>query len=165
VLATKCHVTVECWTSDLRTHFGFPLFADFEGDYADFTVTNPYMVRGITGWLVGAGYTELLGLAVDGVTYHLEVKATAGSSDEPFSISNSQYNQVCCEHSDDCHDNTLMPSQAKRCHESRHDIYVVLRVFDLNDTPKLIAYVDPIELQNAGKLRFIAQHGYDVTAN
>lgn len=77
----------DCWTSEDRSRDGLPSFEPFEGDYADFTISDPETCRRITAWLGGHG---AVGVTGDNVTYHIEVKTTVGVCGESFSMSNNQ---------------------------------------------------------------------------
>ena len=94
LLTSKLGACDNCWTSDLRTHYGLPAFEDHESHYTDFTITDPDVCDRITQWLIEAENNEAYNLLGKTFTYRMEVKATTGGCDEPFSMSANQYNQV-----------------------------------------------------------------------
>jgi len=94
-LTGKFQASSDCWTSALRIQYGHSEFNGFDGDFTDFTITGQTTVDKITQWLLDLGHTSLHSLLGQNITYRIEVKATAGAHDEPFSMSLNQYNQVC----------------------------------------------------------------------
>ena len=83
-----------CWTSELRAQHGL---SDFTGDdsiYADFTIDDPAMSEAITDWLVSSAGAAVERKCGKESTYHFEVKATSGSWNESFSMSNNQLRLV-----------------------------------------------------------------------
>ncbi|KAI7633719.1 hypothetical protein KC343_g2768, partial [Hortaea werneckii] len=137
-------ITWSSWTSHLREQYHLPPFTEFEGNFADFTISDSGICKRMTGWLIAAGSEGMERWTGQDLTYHFEVKATVGRAEEPFSMSNAQL------------------KLAKRYHESDSDLYVILRVYKLEDDAGVLAYVDPYGLMLTGKLRFDARDGYEV---
>ena len=158
-LKTKFQTGDGCWTSNARSRAGLSSFEEFEGDYADFTIVDAEVRQRITSWLVDCGHIQH-DLA-DTVTYHLEVKTTVGRRGEPFEMSNRQVAMVSTWTSM-ASGQELIRIQAEMWHQSDADIYIILRVYDFNSSPKVYAYFDPHGLRLNGKLSFTAQGGYYV---
>ena len=78
----------------MRSKAGLSQFTGNEGDYSDFTVTDGTVTARITDWLIQNGHTAARRWQASEVTYHLEVKTTLGSSEEPFMMSNNQFAMV-----------------------------------------------------------------------
>lgn len=97
VLSTHFECDDKAWTSDMRTRQNLEELEDL-GDCSTFTVDNQTAVTAITNWLVRQGCdptepeSEFLETAI---TYHIYVKATDGGFDEPFTISNQEFELVC----------------------------------------------------------------------
>ncbi|TKA67336.1 hypothetical protein B0A55_08859, partial [Friedmanniomyces simplex] len=125
LLTAQLRAPAECWTSDVRTQHDLPKFGDFEAFYIDFTVDDRDTCDRITQRLLDAGHIEAKRYAGKGITYRSEVKTTNGKRDEPFSVSINQYNQ------------------ARQCHISDRDVYIILRVYNVMGTAGVYAYVDP----------------------
>ncbi|KAI6832547.1 hypothetical protein KC340_g7016 [Hortaea werneckii] len=136
----------QSWTSNLREQYDLPAFTEFEGNFADFTISDPGICKRMTEWLTAAGSDGMERWAGQDPTYHFEVKATVGRAEEPFSMSNAQL------------------KLAKRHHESDSDLYVILRVYKLEGDTGVLAYVDPYGLMLSGRLSFEARDGYEVYA-
>lgn len=88
-------ITWQSWTSNLREHYDLPAFTEFEGNFADFTISDPGICKRMTEWLTAAGSKGMERWAGQDLTYHFEVKATVGRAEEPFSMSNAQLKLVC----------------------------------------------------------------------
>ncbi|EMC91365.1 hypothetical protein BAUCODRAFT_152628 [Baudoinia panamericana UAMH 10762] len=144
LLAEHFEVKIDSWTSDVRMQHGHPDFEDFEGFYSDFTITNGTTCDRIAYWLGETGCEAASQWMGKDVTFHIEVKATSGRREEPFLISPNQFNQ------------------ARQWHESNADVYIILRVYDLQSSPQVCAYVDPYAMWQAKELLFTAQGGYYV---
>ncbi|KAI7196205.1 hypothetical protein KC324_g4509 [Hortaea werneckii] len=140
-------ITWQSWTSNLREQYDLPAFTEFEGNFADFTISDPGICKRMTEWLTAAGSKGMERWAGQDLTYHFEVKATVGRAEEPFSMSNAQL------------------KLAKRYHESDSDLYVILRVYKLEGDTGVLAYVDPYGLMLSGRLSFEARDGYEVYAS
>ncbi|KAI6837322.1 hypothetical protein KC350_g6092 [Hortaea werneckii] len=140
-------ITWSSWTSHLREQYDLPPFTEFEGNFADFTISDPGICKRMTEWLTAASSEDMERWAGQDLTYHFEVKATVGRAEEPFSMSNAQL------------------KLAKRYHESDSDLYVILRVYKLEGDTGVLAYVDPYGLMLTGKLSFEARDGYEVYAS
>ncbi|KAI6906320.1 hypothetical protein KC318_g12725, partial [Hortaea werneckii] len=139
-------ITWQSWTSHLREQYDLPAFTEFEGNFADFTISDPGICTRMTEWLTAAGSEDMERWAGQDPTYHFEVKATVGGAEEPFSMSNAQL------------------KLAKRHHESDSDLYVNLRVYKLEGDTGVLAYVDPYGLMLSARLSFEARDGYEVYA-
>ncbi|KAK3642797.1 hypothetical protein LTR56_010623 [Elasticomyces elasticus] len=124
-LTKKFGAPKDCWTSSVRTEYGHSEFEDNETFYTDFTISDRNVRDRITSWLRAAGHMEIEKYAGKEFTYRIEVKTTSGTRMEPFSMSGNQYNQ------------------ARMCHESNNNAYVILRVYDIYGTPEIHAYVNP----------------------
>ncbi|TKA63588.1 hypothetical protein B0A55_10316 [Friedmanniomyces simplex] len=136
LLTAQLGAPAECWTSDVRTQHGLPKFRDFEAFYTDFTVDDRDTCDRITQWLLNAGHIEAKRYAGKDITYRIEVKTTNGKREEPFSMSINQYNQ------------------ARQCHISDSNVYVILRVYNVTGTAGVCAYVDPHGQELERKLSF-----------
>ncbi|KAI7204510.1 hypothetical protein KC316_g4235 [Hortaea werneckii] len=139
-------ITWESWTSNLREQYDLPAFTEFEGTFADFTISDPGICKSMTEWLTAAGSEDMERWDGQDLTYHFEVKTTVGRAEEPFSMSNTQL------------------KLAKRYHESNSDLYVILRVYKLEGDTGVLAYVDACGLMVSGRLSFEARDGYEVYA-
>ncbi|KAI7390187.1 hypothetical protein KC336_g17010 [Hortaea werneckii] len=146
LLKKQFGITWECWTGHLREQYDLPPFTEFEGGFADFTIRDPAICKKMTEWLMAAGSADLKRWAGQELAYHLEVKATVGRCEQPFSMSNAQF------------------KLAKRYHESDSNLYVILRVYRLGGETGVLAYVDPYGMMLTGRLSFEAREGYEVYA-
>ncbi|KAF6818305.1 hypothetical protein CSOJ01_01946 [Colletotrichum sojae] len=79
------------WTSKLREQEGYRPFTENESQFSDFTYTDEHdhMLKVLQSR--GIGCKEWAG---QGITYHLEVKATVFGCDEAFSLSQSQMSMI-----------------------------------------------------------------------
>ncbi|KAI7102807.1 hypothetical protein KC340_g3670 [Hortaea werneckii] len=143
ILNKKFGVTHDQWTSSLREEHGFPAFPGFEGEHADFSVTDYQACQRISNYLIKEGVVTEEMLAGRKVTaYHIEVKATKGRCSEPFSLSDAQL------------------GFARSYHNDRSEIYMVMRPFNLNAAkPSVDFFVDPYLMMLNGQLRFTAPGG------
>ncbi|RMZ01468.1 hypothetical protein D0862_06361 [Hortaea werneckii] len=144
ILNQKFGVTYDQWTSLLREEHGFPAFSGVEAYHADFTVITNYQVcQRISNYLIKEGVVSGEMLAGRKVTaYHIEVKATTGRCSEPFSMSDAQLDLARCFHSD------------------RSEIYMVMRLFNLNAAkPSADFFIDPYLMMLNGQLKFTAPGG------
>ena len=78
----------------MRSDYGLTKFEGFEGSYSDFTVKHSSISRHITGWLIAGGFSIAEKWKHEHVAYHLEVKSTVGTCDEPFIMSPNQVDLV-----------------------------------------------------------------------
>lgn len=78
----------EHWTSHLRSRDNHSTFDEDEADFADFTFADPEGQW--TRILIQQGAEEARGWLAKPPTYHIEVKATLGPWNFPFSMSHSQ---------------------------------------------------------------------------
>jgi hypothetical protein len=83
---------VYCCTSDVRTEYGLSEFDGFEGDYADFIISDSALCSQLKEWLTEKGNDNTR--LKDDATYHIEVKTTSGHCDEPFTMSQNQVEHV-----------------------------------------------------------------------
>ncbi|GAB1739090.1 hypothetical protein NU219Hw_g3847t1 [Hortaea werneckii] len=143
ILNQKFGVTYDQWTSLLREEHGFPAFSGVEAYHADFTVTNYQVCQRISNYLIKEGVVSGEMLAGRKVTaYHIEVKATTGRCSEPFSMSDSQLDL------------------ARDYHSYRSEIYMVMRLFNLNAAkPSADFFVDPYLMMLNGHLKLTAPGG------
>lgn len=118
-----------CWTSELRELAGdeFSRWTpeDPEAVYCDFTVQD---VEGcLAAWLAKGGFPvpENHG----DLTYHIEVKSTAGSCDEPFHMSALQMNR--------CKELSMASKDW-----GGGEVFVIFRLYDLAHGGGLMVYVD-----------------------
>ncbi|KAI7661505.1 hypothetical protein KC319_g8392 [Hortaea werneckii] len=143
ILNKKFGVTHDQWTSALREEHGFQAFSGFEGEQADFTVTNYQVCQRISSYLIDKDVVSkemLAGCKV--TTYHIEVKATMGRCSEPFSLSDAQL------------------GFARAFYGNRSEIYMVMRLFKLNAVkPSVDFFVDPYLMMLNGQLKFMAPGG------
>ncbi|RMX86650.1 hypothetical protein D0867_15746, partial [Hortaea werneckii] len=144
ILNRKFGVTHDQWTSSLRKEHGFPTFSGFEGEQADFTVTDYQVCQRISNYLIDKGVVRKEFFAGCKVTaYHIEVKATTGKSSELFSLSDAQLGLARYYY-----------------HSDRSEIYMVMRLFNLNAAkPSADFFVDPYLMMLNGQLRFTAPGG------
>ncbi|KAH6668745.1 hypothetical protein B0J14DRAFT_518033 [Halenospora varia] len=141
------------WTSRNRNYL-YPQsrFTDSEKKYADFTYLDTN--EDLTKLLVKFGFLRnVQGWSSSPPTYHLEVKSTSESYNEPFYMSNNQVDKA--RDWTISWDSNLVPK----------DVYVVIRVFNLDreTNPGFTAYVDPWAMYLARELDFLAQDIYSVT--
>ncbi|KAI7658189.1 hypothetical protein KC319_g9307, partial [Hortaea werneckii] len=143
ILNQKFSVTYDQWTSSPREEHGFPAFSGVEADHADFTVTDYQVCQRISNYLINEGVVDRENFAGRKVTaYHIEVKATMGRCSEPFSLSDAQLDL------------------ARYYHSDRSEIYMVMRLFNLNATkPSVDFFVDPYSMMLNGQLSFTAPGG------
>jgi hypothetical protein len=128
-----------CWTSELREAAGdeFSRWTpeDLEAVYGDFTVQD---VEGrLAAWLVQEGFP--IPDYPGNLTYHIEVKSTAGSCDEPFHMSAIQMSK--------CKELSVASEDW-----SGQDIFVIFRLYDLAQGGGLMVYVDPWTKISEGSL-------------
>lgn len=135
--------TDNCWTRKMREQYDVKPFHEDESTYSDFTIYDFTVSERITHWLIENGCTVAEGFHGKHIIYHFQVNATAGRCNEPFDMSTTELNL------------------AQAWHESGQDVCVVLRVYDLQSSPKVRAYVDPIELEESGEFNIVPQ-GYTV---
>jgi hypothetical protein len=132
-------LTELCWTSELREFAGKDFTPwtpeDLEAVYCDFTVQD---VEGrLAAWLVEKGFP--VPDSRGHLTYHIEVKWTAGSYDEPFHMSALQMNK--------CKELSVTSKDW-----SGQDVFVVFRLYDLAQGGGLMVYVDPWNRISEGSL-------------
>ncbi|KPM41940.1 hypothetical protein AK830_g4632 [Neonectria ditissima] len=130
----------ENWTSKLRVEDGHAPFTQFEGEFADFT----YVDRSgqMKAFFLGAGVSLDAGWC-NGTKYHLEVKTTTSSSNEPFFVSQNQVDMM------------------QKFENDPGNAYILLRVFNIErDDPGLKFHPKPWSLYLSGILAFVSAGGY-----
>ncbi|KAK6431660.1 hypothetical protein LTR95_012179 [Oleoguttula sp. CCFEE 5521] len=162
LLRETFQITDDCWTSASRTSLDLPSFNEFEGDYSDFTVRDPLVCAHITRWLVPTRHFAAALSAGATITYHFEVKTTSGRCKEPFRMSNNQVEHVSILSFNVKLFACTKIAQARRCHSSRSEVYIILRVYDFFNSPRVCAHVDPFALSLDNTLSFSAHGGYQV---
>lgn len=78
----------------MRSHFGLTEFGKPEGKYSDFTIKDRDVSRRITEWLIDGGFALAENWIGENMVYHLEVKTTMGTCDEPFMMTTNQVGLV-----------------------------------------------------------------------
>ncbi|KAF8854837.1 hypothetical protein BDZ45DRAFT_693078 [Acephala macrosclerotiorum] len=142
-----CH-----WTSRNRNHvYPNSPFRGSEKKYADFTYpdTNGDLTKLLTKFFL----RDVQTWSSNPPTYHLEVKSTSESCNEPFYMSNNQVDKA--REWTISWDNYIVPE----------NVYVVIRVYNLDNetSPSFTAYVDPWAMYLARELNFLACENYSVT--
>lgn len=82
----------DCWTSKMRSKRGLPAFTGSESCYSDFTLRG--MGKEFSEFLRDRGVPYSDRWADSNMTFHLEVKSTTGTCNEPFYMSYNQQNLV-----------------------------------------------------------------------
>ncbi|KAH7013105.1 hypothetical protein EDB80DRAFT_607184 [Ilyonectria destructans] len=132
----------EQWTSKLRVENGHPRFTELERNFADFTYTDDS--GQMKAYFQNAGVDQATRWS-NSTTYHLEVKTTTGSCNQPFFVSQNQVNMM------------------RKFDKDPGNAYILLRVFDVDgDSPGLKIYPSPWGLGLTGILGFSAPGGYEV---
>jgi hypothetical protein len=148
------HFTDDNWTSNYRSRATNNRFHDLERDYADFTFQDTNGGK-MAEYLCSCGFPDAENWKQHRPTYHLEVKTTLGRRDEIFFMSNNQVNKA------------RQYSLKMSSNALPKDIYIVIRVFDLNIEMKkgrMHLYVDPWRLYLERKLSFEARDCFAVSA-
>ncbi|KAM5382550.1 hypothetical protein ACJZ2D_002554 [Fusarium nematophilum] len=134
--------SLENWRSTIRK------YVSVHADYAHIEAWNGRETADLvyndsdgilTELLIENGYLDEEAWRSRMPNYLLEVKATTGPCNTPFYMSKHQY---------------------QRMHDHRDDadtIYVIFRVFDVNNSVQLRVYVNPPELEDLGQLVFTAE--------
>lgn len=117
---------IENWTSELR-HLARPGVTAWEPDdpdtvYTDFTFNDAS--HNLTKWLVEQQVEGAKQWLLKRPTYHIEVKSTADTANQPFHMSNSQMAHAC-----------QMADTDQDCQDV--DIYLCFRVSELTNTAGL----------------------------
>ncbi|MCJ1390350.1 hypothetical protein MMC18_003209 [Xylographa bjoerkii] len=133
------------WTSNLKKHaMSHPAYQDVQSydayEVSDFVFKD--VGGALTRFLVRSGHQRADRWLADPPQYFLEVKATTGNQDIPFSMSNYQAELALNLKTVD-EDSQIIPQAA----------YIIFRVFHVKTSPKHTIYLDPGRLLSEGKLR------------
>ncbi|KAF4630462.1 hypothetical protein G7Y89_g7676 [Cudoniella acicularis] len=131
------------WTSTLRIHAGFSAYTRRERTDLTYCDTNGHLRRLLRRW-ADEDMPAWLEADVDierPITFWLEVKTTTEFCETPFYVSSAQY--------------ALMRDMAVSSSHSR-DVYVLLRVYNIEGVPGVRVYIDPWTRAQEGQLDFVA---------
>ncbi|KAF2145105.1 uncharacterized protein K452DRAFT_343652 [Aplosporella prunicola CBS 121167] len=146
-------LTPSVWTSHFRERDGHAPFSE-DSNSADFTICaedklKKRLVAEIAEQL-STGTAERLVASSDSATFHIEVKGTKGPCELEFFLSDLQW-KMAREYT--CRGDGTVPE----------DIYILVRVFNIDSTPQYRFYVDPWNMYMQGELSLRPQGEYIVS--
>ena len=130
------------WTSELRHHVdGHKRWVPENQNalYSDFTVPDDYGT--LAGWMVENGIQVPKDWLGAKLLYHIEVKSTTKSVDDPFFMSHLQMNKA------------RKIGEGTFNNNQPGEVFVIFRVYDAEgQEPGLAVYCDPWNMIQEGKL-------------